>query len=175
MTISLPLKKAWPKSTVILIGVLTFLTFVFPPAINAKTLGPVTGDFTVIFEGVDPETGELIFEGYRTGEIPGELSIRVVLARQTGVALHLLTSWTLTTPWGEAIRGENTAILSTASLHFREHGVIVDATGSLDELIGDFVVIHGQFSDLGFIPGVMQVDGTATYVPSQKFREKYTY
>ena len=57
--------------------------------------------------------------------------------------------------------------MNTASLHFRENGVIVDATGSLAELIGNFMVVHGQASDLNFIPGVMEVNGTATIVPSQ--------
>lgn len=160
-------QKTSQKRTVLLIVVLGFVFLIFAPVINAEPLAPVFGEFAAVFEGIDPNTGELIFEGFRTGEISGELSARVLLTKQTGVALHLLTRWTVTTPWGEIIRGENTALLNTASFHFREHGVIVEATGSLAELIGNFIVVHGQFSDLDFIPGVTEVTAQAIYVPAQ--------
>ncbi len=154
--------------TVLTTGFLSLLVLLLSAAWPlAQTLAPVKGEFTVVFQGVDQDTGALIFEGFKTGEIPGDLSIRARLDRQTGTALHFLAEWKLLTPWNETMHGENTAVLSTASLHFREHGVIVAATGSLTELIGDFIVIHGQFSDLSFMPGLMQIDGVATIVPSR--------
>jgi hypothetical protein len=109
----------------------------------------------------------LIFEGSKTGSLPGHLAIRAAITKQTGIALHIAARWTLTTPWGETLQGENTNVLNTSSLHFRENGVIVDATGGLAERIGNFVVIRGEISDLNFFPGVTQVSGHATYVPSQ--------
>ena len=170
MITSISFDRTWPKRAFLLVGALICLAAINAPPVKADTIAPVRGEFTAVFEGVDSETGALIFEGFKTGELSGDLSIRAVLTRQTGRALHFSTSWTLATPWGETVSGENTALLSTASLHFREHGMIVDATGSLTELIGNFFVSHGEFSDLSFIPGVMRVDGTATYVPSQGFR-----
>ena len=153
--------------TLSFITLLGFLAAVFTSTTNAEPLKPIPGEFSVIFQGADPQTGELILEGLRTGPLPGHLSIRATLTRQTGAALHFSARWTVTTPWGETISGENTAVLSTASLHFREHGVIVKATGDLTERIGNFIVIHGKFSDLSFMPGVMEVTGHATIVPSQ--------
>lgn len=139
----------------------------FIPTANAEPLKPVTGEFTVVMQGVDPGTGELIFEGLKTGSLPGHLTTRTALIKQTGVAIHLATRWTLTTAWGEIIEGENTAMLNTASLHFREHGVIVDATGFLIERTGNFVVIQGEISDVNFIPGITEATAHVTYVPSQ--------
>ena len=149
------------------IGMLGLLTVLFTPTINAEPLKPIPGEFTVTLQGFDSSTGEFIFEGFKTGELSGHLTTRVSLIRQTGMAMHLATRWTLITPWGETITGENTAVLSTASLHFREHGLIVEATGSLTERVGNFIVIHGEFSDLSFMPGVMEVTGSVMIVPSQ--------
>jgi hypothetical protein len=160
-------EKTIVKRKVLLLGIVCFLFLLFAPVIHAENLAPAKAKFTVFFEGVDPITGELLFEGERTEPIPGDLSIRMVVTRQSGVALHFWACWTVTNTWGETISGENTGLLNTASLHFREHGVIIDATGSLSELIGNFIVIHGQVSDLSFIPGTMEVNGTATIVPSQ--------
>ena len=153
--------------TLLFIGMLGLLTVLFTPTINAEPLKPIPGEFSVIYQGADPQTGELILEGPKTGPLPGHLSIRATLTRQTGTALHFSARWTLITPWGETITGENTAVLSTASLHFREHGLIVEATGSLTERVGNFIVIHGEFSDLSFMPGVMEVTGSVMIVPSQ--------
>ena len=91
----------------------------------------------------------------------------MVITKQTGVAIHFCASWTITTLWDETISGENTSLLNTASLHFREHGVIVDATGSLTELIGNFIVIHGEISDLNFFPQFTEVTGQTSIVPAQ--------
>ena len=151
----------------LVICVFSFLTVVFAPATNADHLGPVPGEFTVILQGFDPNTGELIFEGFKTGALSGHLLTRISLTRQTGMAMHLATRWTLTTASGDIIEGENTSVLNTASLHFREHGLIVDATGGLTERIGNFVVIHGEVSDVDFIPGVTEATAQVTYVPSQ--------
>ena len=153
--------------TISVIIVLGYFALAIAPTANAGPLKPVTGEFTVIMQGADPNTGELIFEGPKGGEIPGHLAIRAAITRQTGVALHLQARWTLTTPWGETMDGENTLHLNTKSLHFNEHGIIVDATGSLSERIGSFIVIRGEISDLGFVPGVTEVTGQSTIVPSQ--------
>lgn len=136
----------------------------------AGPLKPVPGKFTAVMQGVDPDTGELIFEGPKDGPIPGHLAIRASIIRQTGMAMHLAANWTLTTPWGEIIKGENALVLNTKSLHFREHGVVVDATGSLTERIGSFIVVQGEISDLDFVPGATTVTGNATIVPSQAKR-----
>ena len=150
-------------SFIFLVG---FLTVGFTTTVTAEPLKPIPGEFTVTLQGFGPN-GELILEGPKTGPLPGHLAIVAGITRQTGVALHLAAHWTLTTPWGEIIKGENTGVLNTSSLHFREHGVIVDATGDLEERVGNFIVIHGQISDLYFIPGTTQVSGHATIVPSQ--------
>lgn len=147
--------------------ILSFFALVILPTANAGPLKPVPGEFTVVMVGVDFNTGELIFEGSKTGALPGHLTTRTALTRETGVALHLATRWTLTTPWGEVIEGENSAVLNTKSLHFREHGVIVNATGGQAERIGNFVVIRGEISDVNFIPGVTEATAHVKYVPSQ--------
>lgn len=154
----------------LVICIFGFLSVVFVPDTNAEPLGPVPGEFTVILQGFDPNTGELIFEGFKTGALPGHLAIRAALTRQTGMAVHLSAHWTLTTPWGETMEGENTAVVNTASLHFREHGLVVDATGGLTERIGNFVVIHGEVSDVDFIPGVTEATAHVTIVPSQAYK-----
>jgi hypothetical protein len=141
--------------TLLINGTLGLLLVLLAGIANADSLRPIPGEFSVIFVGVDPSTGELIAEGPKTGPLS---------------ALHFSAHWTLTTPSGETISGENSGVLSTASLHFREHGVIVDASGSLTERIGNFIVIEGQFSDLNFVPGVMQITGKATIVPSRASR-----
>ena len=146
------------------------MVLLFATTVHGEPLKPVPGEFTATLQGVDPSTGELILEGPKTGAIPGLLTIRAAITKQTGVALHLAARWSLTTPWGETIQGENTGVLNTSSLHFREHGVIVEGTGSLAERVGNFIVIRGDISDLNFIPGVTQVSGHATYVPSQAKR-----
>ncbi|MGD8484774.1 MAG: hypothetical protein PVJ63_06575 [Thioalkalispiraceae bacterium] len=153
--------------TLRLISLLVLLSLVFTPLVNAGPLRPAPGEFTMVMTGVDTGTGELIFEGWKTGALPGHLTARAALIKQTGVALHLATRWTLVTPWGEQIDGENTAILNPKSLHIQEHGVIVDATGDLAERIGNFVVIHGTVSDTYFLPGTTSVTARVTYVPSQ--------
>lgn len=160
-------RKTNSIQTLSVISILCLFALIFTPTTNAGPLKPVTGEFTVVMQGVDPRTGELIFEGSKGGEIPGHLAIRAGITRQTGVALQLAARWTLTTPWGETMDGENTLHLNTKSLHFNEHGIIVDATGSLTERIGNFIVIHGEISDLNFFPGVTEVTGQATIVPSQ--------
>lgn len=147
--------------------IFSFFALVILPAANADALKPVPGEFTVVMVGVDFNTGELIFEGSKTGALPGHLTTRTAITRETGVALHLATRWTLTTPWGEVIEGENSAVLNTKSLHFREHGVISHATGAQVERIGNFVVIHGEISDLTFTPGVTEATAHVKYVPSQ--------
>lgn len=148
-------------------AILGFYALVILPTANAAPLKPAPGEFTVVMVGVDFNTGELIFEGSKTGALPGHLTTRTALTRETGVALHLATRWTLTTPWGEVIEGENSAVVNTKSLHFREHGVIVNATGAQAERIGNFVVIHGEISDVNFIPGVTEATAHVKYVPSQ--------
>jgi hypothetical protein len=153
--------------TLLINGTLGLLLVILAGIANADSLRPVPGEFSVVFLGADPSTGELIAEGPKTGPLSGHLAIRSLITQQTGVALHFSAHWTLTTPSGETISGENSGVLSTASLHFREHGVIVDASGSLTERIGNFIVIEGQFSDLNFVPGVTQITGKATIVPSQ--------
>ena len=153
--------------TLFFIGILGLLTVLFTPTINAEPLKPIPGEFTVTLQGFDSSTGEFIFEGFKTGELSGHLTTRVSLIRQTGMAMHLATRWTLMTDWGETVEGENTSVLNPASLHFREHGLIVDATGSLTERIGNFVVIHGEVSDVYFIPGLTEVTGSVMIVPSQ--------
>jgi hypothetical protein len=153
--------------TLLFIGMLGLFTVLFTPTINAEPLKPIPGEFTVVLQDIDQNTGELIFEGYKTGPLSGYLTSRVALIRQTGVALHLATRWTLMTDWGETIEGENTSVLNPSSLHFREHGIIVNATGSLTERIGNFVVIHGEVSDVYFIPGVTKAKAHVRYVPSQ--------
>ena len=160
-------RKANSKRMLSAIGILGLTALMLLPATHAGSLKPVAGEFTVVMQGVDPDTGELIFEGPKGGPIPGHLAIRAGITRQTGAALHLAARWTLTTPWGETMDGENTLLLNTKSLHFREHGVIVSATGDLTERIGNFIVIHGTISDLDFIPGVTEVNGQSTIVPSQ--------
>ena len=150
----------------IIITFLSLLTVAISPYANAEPLKPVTGKFTATLQGFDPDTGELILEGSKTGSIPGHLVIRAGITRETGLALHLAARWTLTTPWGEIIKGENTGVLNTSTLYFREHGIIVEATGDLEERIGNFVVIRGEISDLDFYPGITQVSGQVTYVPS---------
>lgn len=147
--------------------ILSFFALVILPTANAGPLKPAPGEFTVVMVGVDFVTGELIFEGSKTGALPGFLTTRTALTRETGVALHLATRWTLTTTWGEVIEGENSAVLNTESLHFREHGVIVNATGDQAERIGNFVVIHGEISDVDFIPGVTEATAHVKYVPSK--------
>ena len=128
---------------------------------------PISGEFTVTMTGVDPSTGELIFEGFRTGDLPGYLVTRTALVRQTGMALHLATRFTLTTALGETVEGENSAVLNTVSLKFHEHGIIVGASENVDELIGYFVIIQGEVSDVNFIPGVTTATAKILYVPSQ--------
>jgi len=150
-----------------LIVLVSFLAVVFTPTINAEPLKPIPGEFTVTLQGFDTNTGELIFEGFKTGALPGHLVTRVALIKQTGMAMHLATRWTLTTTWGETVEGENTSVLNSRSLHFREHGIIVDATGSLTERIGNFVVIQGTVTDVNFIPGVTEASARVIYVPSQ--------
>lgn len=93
--------------TLLFITLLSFLSVVFTTAVNAEPLKPIPGEFTATLQGVNPDTGELILEGPKTGPIPGHLAIRAAITRQTGVALHLAARWTLTTPWGEIIQGEN--------------------------------------------------------------------
>lgn len=163
------MKRYTEKSIVKLLAIviLGFSASILSIVASADPLKPLPGEFTVVMQGADPQTGELIFEGYRTGAISGHLAIRAAITRQTGVALHLSAHWTLTTSWGDTMDGENTLVLNTESLHLREHGIIVDATGSLEERIGNFVVIRGQISDLAFYPGVTQVTGHVTVVPSQ--------
>ena len=155
------IKKLWLKAA------LGFLLLIFAGNLYADSVRPISGEFNVEFVGTDPETGELVLEGPKTGALPGLLSIRAAVVRQTGVAMHLSARWTLTTTWGETMSGENTSVLNTKSLHFREHGVIVSATGSLTGHIDNFIVIHGQFNNLSFIPGLMEVNGVATIIPSQ--------
>jgi len=138
----------------------------FLPGVNAAELKPVPGDFNVVLVGADPVTGEMIFEGLKTGDIPGHLNIRVAITRQTAVVLHLAARWTLITPWGETMDGENSLILNTKTLNFNEHGVIVSADGSLAARIGNFIIIHGDISDLLFYPGMTTVTGHALIVPS---------
>jgi len=147
--------------------ILAFTVAIFSPFLNADPLNPVHGEFSAVLQGFDPDTGEMILEGQRTGALPGHLAIRASISKQTGAALHTAARWTLITPWGETIQGENTGLLSTTSLHMRENGIIVDATGDLTKYIGNFVVIEAEVSDLNFIPGVTQISGDATYVPSQ--------
>lgn len=134
---------------------------------GAQPLKPVPGDFTVVFQGADPGTGELLFAGTKDGALPGNLTIRSRIARQTGAALHLNANWTLHTPWGDTMAGENSLLLNTRSLHFREHGIVVEATGALVARVGNFIVIQGEISDLGFVVGVTTVTGHAMLVPSQ--------
>lgn len=148
-------------------AILGFFALVILPTANAGPLKPVPGEFTVVMVGFDFDTGELIFEGAKTGALPGHLTTRTAITRETGVAIHLATRWTLTTPWGEVIEGENSAVLNPESLHFREHGIIVNATGAQAERIGNFVVIHGEISDVDFIPGVTEATAHVKYVPSQ--------
>lgn len=155
-----------------LIGVLGLSSLAFLPSVNAAELKPVPGEFTVVLVGADPNTGEMIFEGFKTGAIPGHLNIRVGITRQTGVILHLAARWTLTTPWGETMDGETSLILNTETLHFNEHGVIVAAEGSLAARVGNFIIIHGDISDLLFYPGMTTVTGHALIVPSQGKRYK---
>lgn len=164
-------RKTNSIKTLSIISILSFFALVFLPTVNADPLKPVPGEFAIVMQGVDPDTGELIFEGLKTGELLGHLTTRSAIIKQTGVAIHLATRWTLITPWGEVIEGENTAVLNTESLHFREHGVIVDATGNLAERIGNFVVIHGEVSDVNFIPGITEAKAHVTYVPS--YANKY--
>ena len=163
----MPTKKICSIQQISAFVILSFFILAILPTANAGALKPVAGEFTVVMVGVDFDTGELIFEGSKTGALPGHLTTRTAIARETGVALHLATRWTLTTPWGEIIEGENSAVLNTKSLHFREHGVIINATGAEAERIGNFVVIHGEISDLTFTPGVTEATAHVTYVPSQ--------
>ena len=160
-------EKSRAIRTISFIFLVGFLTAAFTSTISAEPLKPIPGEFTVILQGFDPDTSEFIFEGYKTGELSGHLVTRVALTKQTGVAIHLATRWLLTTAWGDTIEGENTSVLNTKSLHFREHGIIVDATGSLTERIGNFVVIHGTVSDVNFDFGVTEASAHVTYVPSQ--------
>ena len=153
--------------TLFFITLLSFLTVAISPSTIAEPLKPVPGEFTVVLQGFDPATSEFIFEGYKTGELSGFLTTRVSLTRETGAAMHLATRWTLITDWDDTIEGENTSILNPASLRFREHGIIVEATGDLEERIGNFVVIHGEVSDVNFIPGVTQATAHVKYVPSK--------
>lgn len=158
--------------TLLFIGMLGLLTVLFTPTINAEPLKPITGEFTVTLQDFDPNTSEFIFEGFNTGELSGHLITRVSLIRQTGMAMHLATRWTLMTDWGETVEGENTSVLNPASLHFREHGLIVNATGTFTKRIGNFVVIHGEVSDVYFIPGLTEAKAHVTYVPSQAKKQK---
>ncbi len=155
------------RRTLLIISMLGFLPVVLSPTINAEPLKPIPGEFTVTLQGYDSSTDEFIFEGLKTGELSGHLTTRVSLTRQTGTAMHLATRWTLITDWGETVEGDNTSVLNPASLHFREHGLIVNATGTLTERIGNFVVIHGEVSDVYFIPGITEAKAHVTYVPSQ--------
>jgi hypothetical protein len=150
----------------IFIAFLSLLTVAMSPSAIADTLKPVPGKFTATLQGVDPDTYEMIFEGSKTGPIPGHLVIRAGITRQTGLAIHLAPTWTLTTPGGETIKGENTGVLNTTTLTFHEHGIIVEATGDYQERVGNFVVIRGEISDLEFYPGITQVSGHVTYVPA---------
>lgn len=149
-----------------LIGVFGLLFLAFLPTVNAAELKPVPGEFSVVLVGADPNTGEMIFEGIKTGDIPGLLSIRVAIIRQTGVVLHLAARWTLATEWGDMV-GENSLVLNTKTLRFNEHGVIVAAEGILEERVGNFIVIHGNITDLLFYPGMTTVTGDALIVPSK--------
>ena len=151
----------------LLAGILGLFILLLSPLIHADALKPVRGEFNVVMQGVDPDTGELIFEGWKTGALPGQLTTRTALIKQTGVVLHLATRWTLVTPWGETLKGENTALLNTVSLHFQEHGVIVEANGNLADRVGNFVIIHGEVSDVYFWPGLTEASASVTYVPSQ--------
>lgn len=159
--------KSLSKQAILINTILAIIFLTFTTCINANPLKPIPGEFTAVMTGVDPDTGELIFEGYKTGVLPGHLTTRTTLVQQTGVALHLATRWTLVTPWGETLKGENSAVLNTISLHFREHGIIIFATENLTERVGDFVIIHGEISDVYFIPGVTEATAQVTYVPSQ--------
>jgi len=155
------------KYPIAIVGLLFSLTVFSLGSANAGPLKPVPGEFTAVMVGIDYDTGELIFEGSKTGALPGHITIRSALIRETGVAIHLAARWTLTTPWGDVIEGENSAVLNTKSLHFREHGIIVNATGAQTERIGNFVVIHGEINGLPFEAGVTEVTGHVKYVPSQ--------
>jgi hypothetical protein len=161
---------SWNRARRIILNI-SLLVFVsiFPTSIvSAGQLKPISGEFTVVMSGVDPATGELLLEGWKTGELPGYLTIRAALTKQTGLAIHIASRWTLTTSSGDTVQGENTAIVNPVSLHFREHGVIVDATGSQAERVGNFVVINGTVSDVYFIPGMTTATARVVYVPSQE-------
>ena len=149
----------------IFIAFLSLLTVAMSPSAIADTLKPVPGKFTATLQGFT-DTGEMIFEGWKTGQISGHLVIRAGITRQTGLAIHLAPTWTLTTPGGETIKGENTGVLNTTTLTFHEHGIIVEATGEYQERVGNFVVIRGEISDLVFDIGTTQVSGHVTYVPA---------
>ncbi len=160
-------EKAKATRALFLIALFGLFSLAFLPNADAGALKPVPGDFTAVFQGPDWDTGELIFVGSKTGEIPGHLVIRVGIVRETGVALHLAARWQLMTPWGDTMDGENSLVLNTKTLHFNEHGIVVDATGSLTERIGNFIIIHGDISDLAFEVGITTVTGEALIVPSQ--------
>lgn len=122
------------------------------------------------FQGINPQTGALQWEGDRSGELPGHLVIEAMITGETVNSIRFQATWTFTSEKG-SMRGNNIGIVNTATLHIEEHGEVTETSIDLNDYEGSFLLLQGYLSDLDFIPGETHMTAIATLMQFKQIRK----
>jgi hypothetical protein len=120
------------------------------------------------YQGMDPATQALIYEGTSTGEIgTGTLEIKVFPFQVTDSTLHFSANWSFMDDSGASMTGANSGRLDLGALTIHERGIVLSCTEELSNLCGCPFRFEGMASDNEFIPYV-----TTAYGQSSIFVDK---